>query len=350
LIEITVTTDLTDISGNNLESPYAFTFTTLNDETRPYLSSASPANASIGVSRNISQISVTFSEQMFPEFDMPAENVDAKLILSMSDEPEWNGDYSEVTLSLERGLLPGCTYWVYFEDVTDMAGNVIDPNPTYYWFRTAGTTDYYPMTEGDLWYFIGGLVFVAKAPTLDFGSDRRVIENYSSSTGEFEEVWYEWDGEEWIIFEKTFLKISGDTLYHLGREEYEEGVLDQTMIWDSPMRYLLFRPIDHISESWDITTTADLGEGMTMELTGSVSLSGTLVDVYVPVADAVFAECIEWILDVSITFLSNGDPVDTSEFRQIIYLSEGVGPVMVVDEEAGAVEADTMIVSGWDID
>jgi hypothetical protein len=351
LIEVTVTTDITDVSGNNLEAAHTFSFRTLDDQTRPYLSSASPANGATGVSPDISEVSVTFSEPMFPEFEMPPENVDAKLLLALSDEPEWDEDITEVTLSLERGLLAGCTYWVYFEDVTDMAGNFIDPNPTHYWFRTAGTVDYYPMGEGDLWYYLGGWVPLAKAPALDMGSDRRVIEEYSSLSGEFEEVWYSWDEGIWVIEEKTFLRDDGGTLYHLGREEYEDGSLDVTMMWDSPMPYLLLPPQNHLGESWNISTTADLGEGISMELEGTVEISAATTDVYVPIADAIFTDCIEWILSVEIILYDEETPFDSDEVRQTVYLSEGVGPVMRVDEDLDSPsEPDTMIVTGWDID
>ncbi len=351
LIEITVTTDLTDIAGNNLEAPYTFTFRTLNDTTRPYLASATPANGATGVSTGTSSIVLTFSEPMFPDFEMSPEDVDARIILALSEEPGWNTDFSEVTLPLERGLLPGCTYWVYFDDVTDMAGNFIDPKPTYYWFRTSGTSTYYPIAEGYLWYYYDYEMFVAKLPGMDFGSDRRVIENYNSSTGEFEEVWYSWEGDVWVIQEKIFLRKDGNLLIHLGREEYQDGVLDQTMMWDSPMTYLKLPPQNNLGDSWNIETTADLGEGFSMTLNGTVTISGGTVDVFVPTADAIFRDCLEWILYAEISIFDNGTPAGGDEFRQTYFLSEGVGPVMLIEEDlATPSEPDTIFVTGWDID
>lgn len=351
LIEVTVTTDLTDIAGNNLEAPYTFTFRTLNDTVSPYLASAAPANGATGVSAGISSIVLTFSEPMFPDFEMSPEDVDARIILALSEEPGWNTDFSEVTLPLERGLLPGCTYWVYFDNVTDMAGNFIDPKPTYYWFRTSGTPTYYPIAEGDLWYYYDYEMFVAKLPGMDFGSDRRVIENHNSSTGEFEEVWYSWEGDVWVIEEKIFLREDGNLLIHLGREEYHDGVLDQTMMWDSPMTYLKLPLQNNLGDSWNIGTTADLGEGSSMALNGTVTISGGRVDVFVPTADATFRDCLEWILYAEITFFDNGTPAGGDEFRQTYFLSEGVGPVMLIEENlATPSEPDTIFVTGWDID
>ncbi len=351
LIEVTVTTDLTDIAGNNLEAPYTFTFRTLNDTTSPYLASATPANGATGVSAGTSSIVLTFSEPMFPEFDMPPENVDARIVLAIDEEPEWNADFSSIHLTFPQGLQPGCTYWVYFENVTDMAGNFIDPNPTYYWFRTSGTADYYPIAEGDLWYFLDCEMPVAKLPGLDFGSRRRVIENHNTSTGEFEEVWYVWEGDVWVIQEKTFLHDTGTVLLHLGREEYHDGVLDQTMMWDSPMTYLKLPPQNNMGDSWDIETTVDLGEGFSMVLNGTVTISAGTVDVLVPFAEAIFRDCLEWILYVEISIYYDSTPVEGDEFHQTIYLCEGIGPVMVINENLDPPsEPDTMIVTGWDID
>ena len=351
LIEVTVTTDLEDISGNTLEAPYSFSFRTLNDVKRPYLASSSPATGNTSVSTGITQISLTFSEPMFPDFDIPAEDLDARIMLALSEEPIWNDDYSMVTLPLERGLLPGCIYRVFFRDVTDMAGNVIDPNPTDYWFRTSGTATYYPIGGGDLWYYLDTEAPVMKLPGMDMGSDKRVIENYNSSTGEFEEVWYTWDEEVWVIDEKTFFRDNGTALQHLGRQEYRNGILDQTMMWDSPMTFLRLPPQNHLGETWEVGSTADLGEGVSISISGQISISEGTVDVYVPLADAVFRDCIEWIFGAEIIFYEEGTPAGGDEFRLTYYLSEGVGLVMVIDENlATPSEPDTIIVSGWDID
>jgi len=351
LIEVTVTTDLTDIAGNNLEAPYSFSFRTLNDVTSPYLASSSPNTGNTNVSTGITQLSLTFSEPMFPEFEMSPEDVDARLVLALSEEPEWNDDLSELTLLLERGLLPGCTYWVYFRDVTDMAGNPIDPNPTHYWFRTSGTTTYYPIGGGDLWYYLGSGMTPVKMPVMDFGSERRVIENYNVSTGEFEEVWYVWEEGMWVIWEKTYLQDTGTALLHLGRQEYRGGVLDLTMMWDSPMTFLKLPPQNNMGDSWEVGSTADLGEGMSIAIQGRITISSETVDVYVPLADAIFRDCIEWIFHADVTFYEDGTPAGVDEFIQTIYLSEGVGPVMLIEENlTEASEPDTIIASGWDID
>ena len=232
-----------------------------------------------------------------------------------------------------------------------IAANVIDPNPTYYWFRTSGNSTYYPIAGGDLWYFLGSGLTPLKMPGMDMGSEKKVIENYSSSTGEFEEVWYTWEEGMWVIEERTYYQDTGTALLHLGREEYSGGVLDMTMMWDSPMTFLKLPPQNNLNDSWEIGATADLGEGMSMAISGQITISSHTVDVYVPLADAIFRDCIEWIFRAEITFYEGGSPAGGDEFRQTIYLSEGVGPVMYIEENlATPSEPDTIIVSGWDID
>jgi hypothetical protein len=351
LIEVTVTTDMTDISGNNLEADHTFSFRTLNDTTRPFLASSVPTVGNTNVSSSISMISATFSEPMFANFDMPAEDVDARMILALSEEPEWNAEYTTVTLTLERGLLPGCLYSVFFRDVTDWGGNVIDPNPTHFWFRTSGEPSYYPIRTGYLWYFMGGMMPVAKMPGIDMGSDRRAIENYNSSSGEFEEVWYEWDEGVWVIREKTFLRNYLGMIQHIGREEYDNGVLEETMMWDSPMTFLRMPPQDHLGESWTVGSTADMGEGMSLSISGEIGISASTFDVFSPLADAVFRDCLKWSFSAEVTWYDNGTPGGGDEFIVTYFLSEGVGLVMIIDENLTAPsEPDTMFVSGWDLD
>jgi hypothetical protein len=117
------------------------------------------------------------------------------------------------------------------------------------------------------------------------------------------------------------------------------------------MTFLRLPPQNHIGESWNIGTTADGGGGFSMALNGTITISGGTVDVSVPIADAIFRDCIEWILYAEISFFVSGNPAGGEEFRQTIYLCEGVGPVMYIEEDLTTPsEPDTIIVSGWDID
>lgn len=348
-IEVTITTSLTDLAGNNLEAPYQFSFRTILDETRPYLASASPANGATGVSPSLGSMTLTFSEPMFPEFEMLPENVDARIVLAFTGEPEWDPEYTSIHLVTGNGLLPGCTYWVYFEDVTDMAGNPIDPNPTLYSFTTSGTADYYPIGNGYLWYYFDFMGPLAGRLGLDYGSHRRVIENYSQAAGTFDEAWYEYGEGAWVLREKAYLRRTGTGIDHLGRAEWEDGIQRMSWMWDEPMEYLRLPVQDHLSEGWPISATATVDDTTTVEISGTVVIQGVLADVTVDPIGGTFADCARWRLDIDMTMYVRGVEVESGSFRQTYWLAAGIGPVMRVSEDVGSSsEPDTLKLVGYE--
>jgi hypothetical protein len=348
-IDVTITTALQDLAGNSLEAPYAFSFRTVLDNTRPYLASASPANGATGVSPSLSSMTLTFSEPMFPQFDMPAENVDARIVLAFTGEPEWNEDFSTLRLPTAGGLLPGCRYWALFRDVTDMAGNPIDPNPTLYAFTTSGTADYYPVGAGYLWYWFDSEGPLAGRLGLDYGSNRRVIENYSQSTGDFDETWYEYIGGDWVLTDKAYLRTTGTKIYHRGRGEWEDGDMTQQWMWDEPMEYLRLPVQDHLGEGWPISATTTIDDTTTVEISGTIVIQGGLDDIINEPIGGTFVDCIRWRLDIDMTMYVRGVEVDTSAFRQTFWLAPGIGPVMRVNEDIGtASEPDTLKLVGFE--
>ena len=325
LVSIEITTGIEDLSGNNLAAAYNFSFTTMADNIRPYLESSVPANQSWGVSTGLETMSFTFSEPVFPEFDMPDENVDARIVQLFASEPEWNEDFSALEISLAGPLLPGCKYWVYFEDVEDMAGNPISPNPTYYYFTTAGERSYFPIENGYTWYLIDeDIGLAAKEPGAGEYDVLRRIENYNPSTGDFDEVFVRWNGQ---IENKTFLTIDGNTIYHVGREEYDEGILEQTMIWDEPMPYIKLPVPDHAGESWPVSSTITVGEEVVMSLSGTCEIEAGTVTVSAPFMEGVFVNCYVHHLYVTVQMFEGGFLTGTDEVHQITYLAEGAGPV-----------------------
>jgi len=74
-ITVTIGTIAADLAGNNLEAPYARSFTTVLDEVRPRLLGASPANGAAGEMTSLNTVALTFSEPMNPDFQMPADNL-----------------------------------------------------------------------------------------------------------------------------------------------------------------------------------------------------------------------------------------------------------------------------------
>jgi hypothetical protein len=248
-----------------------------------------------------------------------------------ASDPDWNEDFSALDISLAYDLLPGCTYWVYFEDATDMAGNLIDPNPTHYYFSTTGETSYYPIEHYYTWYFAEEYPdrTATKSPALPEYDTLRRLMNFHQGTGDFEEFIQSFDG---TIEEKTFLRLTGNTVYHVGRAEYDEGILEETMIWDSPMPYIKLPVPDYAGESWSISTTLTVEEVLVMSLSGHCEVESETVTVSAPYMEGVFIECYVHHLYVTVTMYEGEVATVVDEVHSIMYLAEGVGPVRMVED------------------
>ncbi len=323
-ITVTIGTGATDLSGNHLAAPFTFDFRTRVDNVRPYLASASPANGATGVSTSLPSMTFTFSEPMdFESFDMSADRIDARINQTMREEPTFSPDGSSITVPVTNGFLPGCTYWVYFENVTDAAGNLIDPNPTLYQLTTAGATSFFPVNSGNAWHFIRG------------ESDEVVqsIENYNQTTGTFDLVVRNGDGQTQEI---THFKKTSSMIQHLGRDEYRDGVYQFSMTWDAPLTYFELPPGDHLGDSWPFSATATIDASTTMTLVGSTSFEASTVDLVSEALHGTFKGCYILHLDAEVTRYVDGISVDVSEVHQIVWLSPGVGPVKIVSSDGGA--------------
>jgi|WetSurMetagenome_2_1015567.scaffolds.fasta_scaffold102383_1 hypothetical protein len=334
-IAVTVGTGAMDLSGNHLAASYSFDFRTRTDSVRPYLASASPANHATGVPTSLPSITFTFSEPMDMEsFDMGVERIDAKINQTVREEPTTNPDGSILTVPLTNGLLPGCTYWVDFEDVTDAAGNPIDPNPTSYQFTTAGTATVFPVKNGNTWHFVRG----------DSDEPTQTIESYNQGTGAFDQVTRNGDGDTQEIthFKKTSTKIQ-----HLGRDEYRDGVYQFTMTWDAPLTYFEYPAEDHLGDSWPFSTGATLDASTTMTLVGSTSFEASTVDIVSEALHGTFKGCFVLHLDADVTRYVDGISVDASEVHQIVWLAPGVGPVKILNYGSGG--SDTLCVTDWSL-
>ncbi|MCK4537669.1 MAG: Ig-like domain-containing protein [Candidatus Krumholzibacteria bacterium] len=335
VVNIELTTGIADLSGNNLAAPYNFSFTTMTDDVRPYLASAAPSNRETGVSIGLETINLTFSESMEPDMYMPEENVDARIYYLFAGEPDWSENYTVLDISLNNSLLPGCTYWVYFEGATDMAGNLIDPDPTHYYFSTAGETSYYPIEYYYTWYYGEEHLPPVSTSKASIGPEFDVLRrlmNFNMPTGDFEEFIQRYDG---TIEEKTFLRLTGNTVYHVGRAEYNEGVMAGTMVWDDPMPYVKLPVPDHAGESWPVSATMTVGEQVVLSISGTCEIESRTVTVSAPYMEGVFRECYVHHLRITVQMYEGGVLSGTDEVHQIMYLAEGVGPVMMteVDDE-----------------
>ena len=229
-ITVTIGTDAMDLSGNHLAAPFAFDFMTRVDNVRPYLASASPTNGATGVSVSLPSMTFNFSEPMdFESFDMPAGRIDARINQTVREEPTISLDGSSLTVPVTNGFLPGCTYWVIFGGVTDAAGNLIDPNPTPYQLTTAGATSFFPVNSDNTWHFI----------RRESDEMTQSIANYDQGAGTFDLVVRNGDGQTQEI---THFKKTSSMIQHLGRDEYNGGAYQFSMIWDAPLTYFELPP------------------------------------------------------------------------------------------------------------
>lgn len=331
-VTVTISTDAQDLSGNHLASPVVVAFHTRTDTTRPVLVSAAPANGATGVSTGLAAITLTFSEGMDPSsFEMPSEAVDARINQAVRTEPEANDDFSQLTVMLSRALAPGCTYWVDFLDVTDGAGNPIDPNPTHYRFTTGGTVSYFPAKSDATWLF-----------ERDGSSVSRVVESYNQAAGTFNESFY---GESEQCEGTTYFKKTSSEIQHLGRSNYEHGEFQFTMMWDSPLPYIKLPLSSHLGDSWSFATTSSIGDTIDISLTGHIEIEAATVDLVSPTLHGTFAGCYVHHLYADLVLTHDGNPVDEQHVHQIMWLAPGVGPVQIVDQ--GGYGADTLRVGDW---
>jgi len=342
-VTVTISTQAEDLAGNNLASAYSFSFTTLEDNTRPYLVSTNPPNNATNVSQNLSTITMTFSEPMDEtSFDNigPTE-LDARLINLVQEEPEFDPTNTTLTINLAQRLLPGCTYWVKFLNITDQAGNVIDPNPTSYSFTTAGTMTYYPFIEPNKWYYYQGE---------DVGT--KEIENYNPSNGYFEEVERDESG---IIHHKEKLRYSAanNVLYHLGVADYDDnGDFEFSMDWDSPLEYLRLPVESHLGESWSISSSGTVataeGDSYTLTLTGTVQIDPYRTDIISEAIGATFKDCITVHLFVHIYIYDGATQIEEMNIHNISYLAPCVGSVETIDIDLIEASSDTTYIYNWE--
>jgi hypothetical protein len=335
LITITIGAGATDLTGNHLAAPHVFSFRTRQDDTRPYLASASPTSGAVSVSTGLSQIVFTFSEAMdMNSFDFPYQYMDARVNQLIHTEPAFSPDGTTITVPLAHALAPGCTYWVNFFNATDASGNPIDPNPTPYQFTAAGTATSFPVANANTWNFIAGASNEATV----------AIANYNQGTGAFDQAVVN-DAAQ--TQEVTHFKKTSTMIQHLGRDEYSNGVYQFSMMWDAPLTYVELPVENHLGDSWPLSANATIDDSTTMTLVGSTSLEASAVDLVSEALRGTFKDCAVLHLDADVTRYVRGISVDVSEVHQIVWLAPGVGLVKIVNYDGGG--SDTLSVYDWSL-
>ena len=342
LISVTIGTLAADLAGNNLESPCTWSFSTVLDDVRPWLVSASPTDGETAVSTSLNTITLTFSEPMNPRFEIPASDIDARLGRAIGEmEDPWNEELTILTLDLSSKLLPGCNYWVRFgSGVTDLAGNVIDPDPTDYGFATVGVLSYFPVQNNYTWLYSRG----------EGGGEMRYIENYSGGTGFFDLVFREEASpESWETNEVRHLLLDDMTyIAYFGRDEYEEGVYQFTMTWNEPVFYIGFPLSGYAGSSWNFERYATHGTD-SLYFEGAIEIEEYPVDLladYDPL-NGTFEGCYVHHMYGTYELYEDGVLSGTESFHEIMWLSPSLGPVRIVYDK-GAGGSDTLRVYDWE--
>jgi len=342
-VSVAVAPHATDLAGNPLLTLHTFSFTTVEDNTRPYLVSASPAKGATGVSRNLSSVVLNFSESMDETSfsNVTGENIDARFTQLINEDPIFNSDYTSVTVPLSHTLLPGCRYWVNLTGITDVADNTIDPDPTPYYFTTTGIKTYYPVEEPNKWYF------VRPGESEVFTEE---IQNYNKSTGYFERVS---KNEYGVIESIARYKIASGIIYHLGFTDYnDDGTPEFSMTWSDPVPYLKLPLDEHLGDTWPIdvggTVEAGDGETYTLEFTGSVLIDPATWNILNDYLEGTFASCAKVNLNVDIKIYDGPDLVDEMIMEITDTYAPCVGLVKHIENNISEAERDTTCIVNWE--
>lgn len=330
LVEATITPDVTDLAGNPL-TEYTFSFTTGIDDTSPVLTSSVPDTGETGVSTDLSLMVFNFSEPVDQEWEPYPDGIDMRIMAAVNSsgyEPWFSNGGATLNVPV-AGLASGCHYWVDFRDITDLFNNPIDPNPTAYHFTTAGVVSYFPVAEGNRWYF---------SRTSEPGQIR-YVSGYDPGSGEFDVVFE----EEGQTDEVWHMRITATRIQHLGRDEYNNGSYVGTMSWNTPLTFFKLPVTDHLGEEWDLFTEFQ-GEAGTDTLSGSVSIGPNLSDMTMMQegAGGTFRDLARHTLDISLTVEgAAGTSIDT-------WLCPGVGWIKIIETEEGSSDFDTLTTMGWE--
>ncbi|MGQ9603403.1 MAG: Ig-like domain-containing protein [bacterium] len=340
LITVVIDTTATDLAANHLESEYSFSFRTAQDLISPHLKSANPANGATGVSTNLSEITFIFSEPMDPYsfMDFPIEDLDARLRHLLLDRPDFKPPFTTVILRVGEPLLPGCTYWLTLRDVTDAAGNIIDPNPTDYHFTTKGSLTYFPLTYPNWWEY---------SSPQDEWTETFKIENYNKSTGTFDYNRYDESGSR---KNAQKLRLSGNMIYIRGVTDYDEnGDIEMSLNFDNPLPYIPTDPRMLAGDRLDLQASGEAnisGTTFNFDLTGTLAIDPDTTFITVDRLDGSFKDCAALHLQVTLFVYADGDTL-TLEVDNVVYLAPGVGIVKRIEIDSSEGRADTTLITNW---
>ncbi|MCP4547251.1 MAG: Ig-like domain-containing protein [bacterium] len=342
--EYTITVDETATSSmgaNPMAEDYVFSFTTgsMIDDTPPSIEAFSPRNGSANVARDISIMTITFSEPINPETFSPSW-IDYRLEKLIPGEPVFSADNRVLTVPLQN-LPPGITLAVDFGPFSDLAGNVSE-DPVPYSFTVAGTPSWFPNGTNDWWELYGerydghfseeieflwqvenksGNNFdVSRYEKPDFG-----LENRTDPPADYTELSDTWH-----------YTYTGDDLYVRGWSEFDDEDVWQAQMFDTPVLWLQLPAT--VGDEWQQVATTTM-DGVTARITANFSVveigdfpSDAGPYVREEDMDSDFADCVVIRMEFAIhALIEEAWEVQVEGIRDTWYC-EGVGIVFMFEE------------------
>jgi hypothetical protein len=347
--EYTITIDgsaQAEWGGPVMGTDYTFSFTTgtTADETPPYIVSYSPADGATGVSRDVGQLVITFSEPIIDD-SLEPQAMDPRLtMLMVHGDPDWDATGTVLTINLLR-LPAGTELFVDLGSFMDLAGNE-SADPAEWNITVAGEVDWFPSGANDTWEGFGHYEDMPPGDR-DGYEFERIISNISGS--EFHmETWaylyvpplsgdreYEHESSEFFSKSASWAELTGS-----GRWEWD----GETQIWWEQFftPAVSWMPLSvNAGYTWDGTGTMDMdGETADLSYTGTVAGLEDVPFEFFLRGDRVAS-------DNSWFGSENGDRFMSMEIRDcaVVYLTHVVTAEMEV--EPGEWETVT-VHEGWD--
>lgn len=260
-IYVTINTSAETWSGDNLDTPVSFQFTTGTeyDTTPPNLIGMSPENGAV-IDPYTPYIEFTFDEAVdIDSFEFLGFNAKFYLMIMEMGEPHTQDGGTVLRLPLPTPLDPGQKLEFMLDSFADIYGNIQQDQDLDYGVAVQGTPDYYPVVDGakygmDVRETDGEIGSPIPDSTYEYDEFYRID---TQTDGTFlKKVFYTYDyvqEREWDILEKT----SSAILIH-GFHEIDYPVpmkvdpIHTEVLFDDPLTWLKLPPR---ATSWTESTT-----------------------------------------------------------------------------------------------
>ena len=265
-LTVIVGADVSTWGGTTLGTEHTFIFTTGVDVdvTPPTVVSTDPANGNMSVAVDQGFIRMTFSEPVNRDTVYPDRQNLAfyYMMMKSQNEPTWSEGGTVMTIALPSPLPAGLPVEVQFDDIEDLAGNVLDE--PYIWdVKVAGTTEYVPVVDGARFriqeeWAEGNVGNPIPQDTGSWGylQQMEVQPDDSFRMVDYQETLFE-TPLDWEAYDKT-----ASALQWLGFYEVPDVPVPTKEMFDTPLNIL---PLPIAVGTWtdNTTVTVDFGEGPT---------------------------------------------------------------------------------------